>query len=245
MAFNDELEIRIKDLIRLSERQNVPKYYGFLSLSEKTDAVFLLKGTDYGFYGGYDDAERTVLGVFPQWYKEDFSDYPTVCLNFSFNKAYKLSHRDFLGALTSLGITRKSIGDILVGDGYAVVFVLENIADFIVSQITKIGNTGVSVRVCEPKVLPKTGELKDFTATVASLRIDCVVSALIGKGRKESAELIEKDAVAINSVIVRKLTHSVRSGDTVSVRKYGKFIISDTSGVSKKGRIILNWQKYV
>lgn len=245
MSFNEETDVRIPDLIRQSQTRGIPKYWGFLSISEKTDALPLIKGTDYGFFGGYDEAERTVLGIFPPWYEENFSDYPIVCLNFTYNKAYTLSHRDFLGALMALGITRKSIGDILVGDGTAVVFVLKNIADFIVSQITKVARVGVNVSIGMPSVLPIRGELKDFTATVASLRLDCVISTLINKGRKESAELIEKDMVTLNSVIVRKVTQTVHAGDTISVRKYGKFIISDTSGISKKGRIILNWQKYV
>lgn len=240
-----ETEIRVNDTVRLSWQRDIPKYLGFLSPSEHLAALKCLSGVKHGFFGGYDSCERTVLGVFPDWYSENKNDYPVTAVNFSYNKAYKLLHKDFLGSIMALGVTRKSVGDILVGDGVAVAFVLEDIAQYVAAQLSKVGSVGVKTEIGIPEQLPQQGELKEFSSTVSSLRLDCIISALISKSRKESAALIEKDMVLVNSVPVKKLTHCVRDSDEISVRKYGKYIIEGVAGTSKKGRIILNWKKYV
>ena len=61
---------RIEDLCRLCDRNNVPKFSGFLDLrqqkiSEYTASAVLPNA--FSFYGGYCDAERKMFGVFPDY----------------------------------------------------------------------------------------------------------------------------------------------------------------------------------
>ena len=65
----------------------------------------------YRFYGGYEDSERKMLGLY---FYDEIEAFPISPLQITFRKADKLTHRDFLGALMSLGIERDTIGDILV-----------------------------------------------------------------------------------------------------------------------------------
>ena len=51
-----------------------------------------------------------------------------------------LAHRDFMGAVLALGIERNMIGDILVlSENEALVFIIDSIAPFILSELKKIG----------------------------------------------------------------------------------------------------------
>ena len=72
------------------------------------------------------------------------------------------------------------MGDILIESGRTVVFVLSDIADFIVSQISLIGRVGVTVKKGFDMPLPSLGQKQASSVTVASLRLDCAVAALCG-----------------------------------------------------------------
>ncbi|MBQ7046011.1 MAG: hypothetical protein IJN65_05915 [Clostridia bacterium] len=243
------LAARFKDAVNLSEQKDIPKFLGFLSEDEAGYMGLLAKNSNVKivFYGGYPQAERTYVGFFPdRMCPEDNLDlFNITALTFTFRKTDILTHRDVLGALMSLGIERDTVGDILIEKGRAVVFLNSKIADYVVNNITKIGRTGVSVQFGYIDPLPQKSELKDITLTVASQRIDAVVAALAGVSRTVACELIESGLVFVNSVTVNKITAQVSSGVTISVRRYGKFGITDIGGTTKKGRVIIKATKYI
>ena len=149
-----------------------------------------------------------------------------------------------MGALMSLGITRESVGDILVQDGRAVVFLNSEILPFVLSNVSKIGRVGVTAKegFCEP--LPESDRLISASLTVSSPRLDCVVSALAGVSRSKADELISFGFVSVNSVVTEKSTKQITDGDVISIRTKGKFIIESTSAKTKKDRTILEFKKY-
>ena len=144
-----------------------------------------------------------------------------------------------------LGIVREAVGDILVEPGRAVAFVKNDIAEFVVSQTEKIGRVGVSAAKGFSEPLPAAGELTVCRETVASLRLDCVVSALCKISRAKAAELISDGMVSVNSISVSKAVYSISSGDRVTVRSKGRFTVISADGVSRKGRIILEYGKFI
>ena len=239
------LNARIKDTAEISRRTNKPKYLGFLSAEQSVFARKVLEycGVKYDFYGGYDNAERVMLGCFPDW-AVDLS-YPINSLTFRFKKEYNLTHRDFLGSLMSLGITRESVGDILVEEGRAVVFLTTEVKDFVLAQIVKIGKVGVILEEGFKTPLPENGKLKDFTDTISSSRLDCVVSAIVCVSRGKASELIENGLVTVNSVLCQKCTKEINEKDIITVRGKGKFIICSLSAKTKKQRTVLEYKKYV
>ena len=236
---------RLKDTADICAKTSRPKFLGFLSAAEAVLAGQILKNADCrtAFFGGYDTAERVMLGCFPDWMEED--SFPINALTFKYRETDTLSHRDFLGSLMALGIKRETVGDILTEQGRAVVFVTDEICDYIKNQVTKIGRTGVSVTEGYTLPLPKGDELIEFTDTAASDRIDCVISALCGFSRAKALEVLAAGSVTVNSVPVSKPTKSVAEGDIISVRGKGRFLIGSLENRTKKNRIIINYKKYI
>ncbi len=236
---------RINDTAEICLRTNKPKFFGFLSKEQSVLVQKILEkfAVNYTLFGGYEQADRVILGCFPDW--ADDVDFPLTAITFTYRKEFSLSHRDFLGSLMALGITRESVGDILVESGRAVVFVSNEIKDFIFSQISKIGRIGVTLSEGFSAPLPESSKLQEFIDTVASARLDCVVSAVVGVSRGKASELIENGFVSINSVVVEKTAKEVTENDIITVRGKGKFVISSLSGKTKKQRNVLVYKKYI
>lgn len=239
------LTARITDTAEICRKTLKPKFLGFLSPEEAASAKHILKNTDIRteYCGGFDGAVRVMLGCFPDWLEG--SDFPIAALTFNYRKDDELKHRDFLGSLMALGIKRETVGDILTEPGRAVAFVTEDMADYIKSQITKIGRTGVTVKAGFTLPLPKGDELKAFTVTASSDRLDCVISALCGLSRAKASEAVNNGAVSVNSAQIFKITKSLSNGDVINVRSKGKYVIDSLDGRSKKDKIIIEYRKYI
>lgn len=236
---------RINDIANQTRKSEKPKFLGFLS----SEQAFLAKQTlekqniKFDFFGGYPNAQRKVLACLPDWAGDTV--YPITAVTFRFRKTDVLKHRDFLGAILGLGLKRESVGDILIEEGRAIVFLLDEICDYVLTQIEKIGRTGVKATFGFEEPLPESETLAQFSETVASLRLDCVVSSLANVSRAESTRLIELGLVSINSMVCSKTVKTVNSGDILTIRGKGKFIIDDVSEKSRKNRIILRYKKYI
>ena len=239
------LKARVNDVAERTRKNGAPQYLGFLSEEGATLAADLLKnsGLNFLFGGGFKGAKRVYLACLPDWCEEP--KYPILALTVSYNRTYSLTHRDFLGAVIALGIERDKIGDILIENGRAVIFINRDIAPFVKEQLTKVGRVGVNVEEGYLFPLPEPFVKKDFTDTVASLRLDCVVAAICSVSRNTAVELINDSKVIMNSFTQQKATVKVSGGDVISVRGKGKFEIINADEFSKKGRIILKYTKYI
>lgn len=236
---------RVFDVAESAQKNCVPKFLGFITGEEAAKATEALKKRNarFSFFGGYDEAERVYLACLPEWCED--VEYPITPITFSFRKEDVLSHRDFLGSLMALGLTREKIGDILFEKGRAVVFANSTIADHIVSQIDKVGRVGVTLNKGCDFPLPSLSVLADFSITASSARLDCIVSAICGFSRNKAVETIESGYVSVNSVMCDKITKCVKANEKITVRGKGKFIICSTDERSKKGKIILKYKKYI
>lgn len=234
---------RLQDTVNIALKTNKCKFLGFLSSEEKVLAEKLLKrqNTDFNFFGGYQNAERTVLSV-PT---ASIEDYPISSLTIKYRNTENLTHRDFIGSLLGLGIKREFIGDILIENGLAVVFLSEEITDYVFNQLKKVGKVGVTLSKGFLEPLPVKPNLSEFSVTVASLRLDCVVSALGSFSRGMACEKITNGYVSVNSVVCGKITKQVENGDIITIRGKGKFFIDSSSEKTRKNRIILKFKKYI
>ncbi|MBQ6815615.1 MAG: hypothetical protein IJP26_00080 [Clostridia bacterium] len=242
---NNLLKVRAENLIEHTAKTNKPQFFGFLS---KEEAAFIknIKTSAVGFvfFGGHENAERSVLGVFPNNIIANHKAFPITAVTVTFRPQYTLTHRDFLGSLMALGIKRETVGDILIENGRAVIFLLTDISRYVLTQLEKIGRVGVQISSGFTLPLPASPSLTIQSTTVASLRLDNVVAALTGGSRSRAVELINSSLVSVNSVIEQKITLNLQSGSAVTVRGFGKFLIEDAGGNTKKGRIILKYKKY-
>lgn len=243
MAFTSDPEklffAKLDDGISLCERRCKPYFFSFLSEREQLLAARYMDSLGfhrYAFDGGYPGAERKMLGVFDA--QEEA--FPICALELRFRKSDKLTHRDFLGALMSLGIERETVGDILVEDGRCVVFVREEMASYISSQLFKVGNAGVKIGAADTGSLPQGRGFDERFCTVPSLRMDAVVAAAAGVSREKAKQLIVSGSVAHNYEICQSVSRLTAEKDVITIRGKGKYVINGVQGETKKHRIKLS-----
>ncbi len=119
---------------RFASEKGIARYTRFLDSVQVAAAKQIARehGAAFSVWGGYEQAERQI-GCFLPWGEEaSSSDFPLVCLHSRFSSKFcSLSHRDLLGAFMALGLTRDSIGDIIIVDSDIYLFVMAQTADFI------------------------------------------------------------------------------------------------------------------
>lgn len=108
---------RVLDQCQRAEQRSVPTHTGFLSPAEQAASADLLMTASPGqgvLFGGYADAERKLWAFLPDWLEEEVwsqgEDCPVCALRVKTPPAASLTHRDYLGSLMGLGITRENRG---------------------------------------------------------------------------------------------------------------------------------------
>ncbi|XOQ44759.1 MAG: S4 domain-containing protein [Clostridium sp.] len=244
----NSLEARIRDMLRRAAAGGRIRFSYFLDEKETFMARELIKrekAENVLFWGGYPDAERVMLGVFPGFMQPDKQAFPITAITADYRKCDRLSHRDFLGALLHAGIERSALGDILVEEGRCVFFCRREVSDFLLSQVTKIGGIGVRMRAGAVEPLPAAHHFAEWTAVIASARLDCAVAAAVCTSREKASKLIRSGLVQLNHEIIAAPAEAVHVGDKLSVRGKGRFILDQVGPVTKKGRLLIRGQKYL
>ena len=233
-----QLIAQLNDGIDLCLTRQKPYFMPFMSerkqallLSELKKAYF----DNYLFFGGYGDSERKMLGLF--FDEPNESPFPISAIEFSFRKCDKLTHRDFLGSLMSLGIERETVGDILVEDGRAVVFVKTELSDYVKSQISKVGRIGVKVADADLSKLPQGRGFEEKTYIVSSLRLDNIVAAVCKLSREKTRTVIMSDSACVNFEETKNVSLNLKENDVFTIRGKGKFVLKSILGTTGKGRI--------
>ncbi|MBE6031036.1 MAG: hypothetical protein E7225_05515 [Clostridiales bacterium] len=219
------------------------------------------------FYGGYGDAERRVLVILPEYAHvtdvvpdmhdnresqiDDMNsaeDCPLCILKVRTKggMSRKLTHRDYLGSLLGLGIKREKVGDILVLDDGADIIVLKELSEFLAVNYEKAGRTNLNVEICDITALD-VGKIniEERRDTVASLRLDSLVSSVFGISRGKAQEAIKMGLVFVNSAQISKADMMLGEGDKIVLRGRGKAVLREVAGRSKKDRIYVVFDKYV
>lgn len=217
----------------------------FLNPAEQYETESYLKtnhdSIDYILYGGYDFAERRMFVLNP--ITEIRADVKSVFIKGS--GYHKLEHKDFMGAVLGLGIERRCIGDIIINENTAVVFVTDKIRDFLLNpesplEYKSVGKDKVTVSDYIVPVGFNAGrEYAGITGIVASARLDSVVSVLIKTSREKAKAIIACGNVQHNFRQEFNNDKQIVSGDIISVKGYGRFNISDLSQKTKKDKIKL------
>lgn len=243
---------RVLDKLDTAQRRSIPAYTHFLSPGERAAAESLLAACGHPahrFFGGFEGAERTVCGFAPDWMEPEElfgEDSPLTAVRASFRAGAGLSHRDFLGSVLGLGLTREKTGDFLVGDDHCDLLILKETAPVVLSQLEQVGRCPVrcgEIGLDELEVKPP--EVKLIRDTVAALRLDAVASSGFSLSRGRAADLIQSGRVSLNHREVLKPDRAVTQGDTVSCRGLGKFVVKEVGGLSKKGRITLVLERFI
>ena len=80
--------------------------------------------------------------------------------------------------------------------------------------------------------------------TLSSLRLDVFVSAVTHLSRDKSAALIKSETVTVDHMVECGVSRLLKAGNTVTIRKYGKYVFTEELGVSKKGKAKIKVKHY-
>lgn len=241
---------KLWDKIDAGMRKNIMVSTCFLSPRELELSRFLF-GAPEGLheFGGYGDAERKMLVYLPDYLEEAAlteEDSPVVCLRATFFQGDSPSHRDFLGALIGAGISRENIGDICVGKGCCDFFVTQSVAPFLLQSFTGAGRTRLHLeQISLADVQVPDPEVKEIKDTLASLRLDSVISAGFRIGRSLASTYVTSGKAAIDGLPCEKPDKPVREGSKISVRGLGKIKLAKINGTTKKDRISVVIHQYI
>ncbi|MDO4870261.1 MAG: YlmH/Sll1252 family protein [Bacillota bacterium] len=216
-------------------------------------------------YGGYDDAERCMPVFLPEYLPDievkasesgageaggghalppEVAELLKVVRVTAPKGGRQLTHRDYLGSLLALGLDREVTGDILVRKGEdplgagADIIVEAGIADFIEMNYDKAGRTNLKASVL-PITELHVAEVETVKKhdTVASLRLDNIVSSAFNLSRAKAADAIRRGIVSVNNIETIKPDMDIEEGDKIVLRGKGKTILREVSGKSRKDRI--------
>lgn len=238
------LSAKLEDCKKAARRR--PCFLGFLDESQAEFCRKYLKRekVDSLFWGGHEDAERVMLGFFPDYMEPDPGIFPLTSITLTYRKEDKLGHRDFLGSFMALGVDRSVVGDILIGQGRSVAFIREAMSSYFLSGLRKIGRVGIKLEEGYQEPLPVLREYKPVNGVVASNRLDCMVALLCRTSREKAAGMVAAGLTAVNHLETLEADQRVEEQDIISVRGCGKFIIDSLGPLTSKGRLTVKCRKY-
>lgn len=157
-----------------------------------------------------------------------------------------VGHRDILGAVLNLGIDRNKIGDISLKESSAMLVCKKEIADFILFNLKSVKRNKVKVSSTPKLYLEnKDFEFESINTIVSSLRLDAILSAVLNSARSKTKTIIEKDFVKLNYIISNNPSTEVKSQDMVSVRGFGRFILKEIEGKTRKDKFRIRVEKFI
>lgn len=245
------LEKRFIELSRTAYHRDIVTYSDFLNLNELNILHSIPKDqlfAGYITFGGYDLAERQMAAFLPDALSYRIENFPFRVLSLAplYEKyTEKLTHRDYLGAVLNLGIERSRLGDILVDDKRAVLFVHTDLCEFLKQELTRVRHTSILAKEIELTDFHYTPHYEEIKGTVASVRLDSLLSLAFPSSRTRLSGLIEGGKVFVNGRLMTKNSCQVKENDVISVRGMGKFRYVEELSHTKKNRIFVVIHKYI
>ena len=158
----------------------------------------------------------------------------------------ELTHRDLLGGLMGIGLTREKVGDILVGEKSAQIVCLRDAAPIILSQFDQAGRYRLKLReIPLTELSPAPAQVKVVHDTVSALRLDAVLASGFSLARGKAADAVTGGRVSLNHRECVKPDRAVAQGDVITCRGLGKCVVKTVGGQSRKGRIIIEIERYL
>ncbi|MFD2253577.1 RNA-binding protein [Lactococcus formosensis subsp. bovis] len=183
--------------------------------------------------------ELTKIIIAPEFYQLDESDFDLALLEISYaKKFYQLKHSQILGSfLGQTGIRRSEIGDIVLNEGRAQVFVSKHLLEIFQNNIEKIGPAPVKFMEKTLEELIKTEDTSIIKVIlVSSLRIDKIIASTFEISRNLAVNMLQLRKVKLNYLEIEKKDFPVEQGDLISVRGLGRIKVLKILGETKKGK---------
>lgn len=245
---NEALIRRAEDLAAQCEKRSSVTHTLFLTPAEQFALEKWSKTRDCKllFHGGHSQCERKAAFFLPFYMDEDSFD---ACEYISCIEAKAFfgspGHRDYMGAIMGLGIRREFLGDIWVTEDRAAVFCMPTIKTHIMDGLDKVGRYTVKTAECSlDAVQEPVRKTKSVSFTVKSLRLDAVCAGMFGISRSHAVSGIAAGEVSLNYEQCFKSDAAVKEGDIISLKGYGKGVLTAEGGQSRKGREFITVEIY-
>ena len=247
---------QILDKIEFSRQRDKLEYTDFLDMYQISLVKSFMKKIEfenYVLFGGFDDAERKVLVIYPEKYnmqmiEKNYSKIISVIrIALGEDEKGKYSHRNYLGGIVKLGMKREKVGDILVSDDGADILVKEESSDTLkqeLATLTRFGNAKFEI-VNLSELRKQEIKIEEISIIVPSLRLDNFVSDLAKTSRSKAVQIIDSERVFINGQNETKVSKQVKLGDFITIRGIGSFVVKELSGTTRSGRSVVKIEKYV
>lgn len=194
--------------------------------------------------GIFKDADRRMLSFSKEGVP---TKYPINLLKIrNKSKFAKIDHKDYLGAIMSLGIKREKLGDLIIQDSVCYAPVCSDISDYIINNLNKIKNCPCEVTEHDyiQHDLPER-KFQEKVIITTSFRLDGLVSAMCNISRNSSVELISSGKILVNYFHCLKKDKVIENNDTLTIRGYGKFKVVEIMGSTQKGRLKVVIKQYI
>lgn len=244
------LQKRLIELSRLSYQRGIVTYSDFLNLNELNILHTMPKTelyTTYKVFGGYDFSERQMVAFLPDALCYEYF-YPISVLKIRpLQKKFSetLSHRDYLGAILNLGLERSKIGDIVVQDDFAILFVHQSLESFVQDELKRIRHTSVITEVENFQDFSYSPKIEEKKGTVSSLRLDSILALAFSSSRTKLVAYIENGKVFVNGKLITSNGHQIKDSDIISVRGLGRFQYKGMVSQTKKRRYFVTIHLYI
>ena len=243
----------MQDLANRAFQGNYPVFTDFLTTSEYmllSSDQHLMTGIRVAYWGGHKDCDHVIGGFFPKdWSDTVNKTFPVICIRvIPSNEKYAqaLEHRDYLGAILNLGIERSKIGDIRICEKTAYVFCKEEFASFVVENFTTVKHTSINCEILSSTEMIPEQQYKEKSSSVASVRLDNIISVMTGLSRGKSAELVRQGYVIADHIQRSSVSFMCRDGMVFTIRGYGKFrLFIEEDAFTKKGKQKIKILKYI
>lgn len=247
---------KIVDKISFCETKNKIQVSDFLDLAQQElikKFLNLQKQENYFICGGFINAERKIAIFYPKKLeyivkenKININEFIKVIqINLPNENIGKYEHKTYLSALMKMGIKREKIGDILVDEVGADIFISTDILKFIqnnLNELTRFKKANIEEIALE-QIRKIDIKKEEITINVSSMRLDNIVAELAKCSRNKASEIIAQERVFVNFEQVLKVTKEIKVGDRITIRGKGRFEIKEKLGNTKKENMILLIEK--
>lgn len=247
---------QVLDKIEFSKTREKIEYTDFLDMYQVSLVENFLRKINiktYQLYGGYEDAERKVLFVYPEKYDEKMLEknydkiLKIVRVTLPEEEKGQYSHRNYLGGIVKLGLKREKVGDIIVQEQGADIITLEEFSGILKQELpslTRFENSKINVEEIQ-NLQKREVKVEQVKIIVPSLRLDNFVSDLARTSRSKAVQIMEQERVFVNGQNEKKASKQVKLGDIITIRGKGRFVIKEFDGTTRSGRTVVVVEKYV
>ena len=130
--------------------------------------------------------------------------------------------------------------------GRAQIVALQETVPILLQQFTQAGRARLQLKeIPLGELSPAPAEVKVIHDTVASLRLDTVLGSGFSLSRGKASDLIAAGRVSLNHRECLKGDKAVAEGDVITCRGLGKCILKTVGGQSRKGRTVIEMERYL